>query len=95
MGREDPRTRAEELVEVMTATMDRLINLRESTIWLDRAIEIIVGTSRRFNGKDVSHYVEAYIAKLLMRDILEARQLSSIMTVVSLSLHMDVIDLQP
>ena len=54
-----------------------------------------MGKSYQFNGKDVSHYVEAYIAKLLMRDILEARQLSSIMTVVSLSLHMDVIDLQP
>ena len=94
MGREDPRTRAEELVEVMTATMDRLINLRESTIWLDRAIEIIVGTSRRFNGKDVSSYLEIYKAERLMRDILEARKLATFVRVVVLSIHAKILELQ-
>ena len=48
-----------------------------NTARLDKAIEMIVGTFVQVIGKEVSCYLEAYKAKMLMRDILEARWFSS------------------
>ena len=43
---------------------------------LDGAIEAIVEMIGRFNGKDVTIYLEAYRVEMIMRDIPEDRRLS-------------------
>ena len=44
--------RGGELAEAMAATVDHLVNARESLVGLDRSIETIVGTTSRFNEKE-------------------------------------------
>ena len=68
--------RGSELAEAMTVSVDRLVNVLENAGGLDRAIETIVGTSNRLNGKDVTSFLEAYKAEMLMRDIPEDMRLS-------------------
>ena len=68
--------RGSEVAEVMAVAVDRIVNAREGVGSLDRAIETIVGTTGRFNGKEVLTYLEAYKAKMLMRDIPADRWLS-------------------
>ena len=65
-----------------------------NTARLDKAIEMIVGTFVQFIGKEVSCYLEAYKAKMLMRDILEARWLSIFARVVTPSLPRDKEELE-
>ena len=55
---------------------------------------MVIGTFGEFIRKDVSHYLEAYKAKMLMRDILEARRLTGFARVVMLSIHTDILMLQ-
>ena len=62
--------------------------------FLDRAIKTIIAESRRFNGKDVSRYFEAYKAEMLKRDIPEARQLTGFDRVVMLRIHAETLELQ-
>ena len=50
---------------------------------------MIVATFVQFVGKEVSCYLEAYEAKMFMRDILEARWLSNFARVVTPSLSRD------
>ena len=61
--------RGGELVEPMVVIVERLMNARASSAGLDRVIETIVGKTGRFNGKDVTNYLEAIKAEMLMRDI--------------------------
>ena len=61
-----------ELAEAMAAIVDCLVKLSG----LDRAIKTIVDTVGRFNGKDVTSYLEAYTAEILMWDIPKDRRLS-------------------
>ena len=65
-----------------------------NTARLDKAIEIIIKTSNRFNGKDNSCYCEAYKAELLMNEIPEARWKSNFTRVITPSLHVEVLELQ-
>ena len=44
----------EDLATMMVAAMDRMMQERDNTAGLDRAIETVVGTMGRFDGKDVS-----------------------------------------
>ena len=60
----------------MAVAVEHLVNIQESVIGLDKAIETIVSTIGRFNGKDTTIYVEAYKPKMLMWDIPEDRCLS-------------------
>ena len=60
-----------------------------NTARIDKAIEMIVGTFVQFVGKEVACYLEAYKAKMFMRDILEARWLSSFAMVITPSLLRD------
>ena len=60
-----------ELAEAMAVVVDCLLHARESSVGLDRAIETVVGTMGRFQGKDVTSYLEAYRAEMFMRDIPE------------------------
>ena len=48
----------EDLATMMAATMDRMMQVRHNTAGLDRAIETVIGTMGRFDGKDVSRYLE-------------------------------------
>ena len=50
----------EDLAMMMVAAMDRMLQERDNTAGLDRAIETIVGTMGRFDGKDVLRYLEGY-----------------------------------
>ena len=43
----------------MVVAADHLANTRESTRDVDMAVETVVGTTGRFNGKDVMNYLEA------------------------------------
>ena len=68
--------RGSELTEAMTVIVDLMVNARKGMRTLDRAIEAIFGMIDRFNGKDVTSYLEAYRAKMIVRDIPEDRRLS-------------------
>ena len=73
-------------------TVNRIVNAREGTSTLDRAIPKIVGMIGRFNGKDVTNYLQAYRAEMKMRDILEDRRLSGFRWVVTPSIHTVVLE---
>ena len=55
----------------LAVAVDRIVNAREGTSTLDKAIEAIVDIIGQFNGKDVTTYVEAYRAKMIIRNIPE------------------------
>ena len=84
--------RGSELTKVIAVAVDRIVNSWEGTSTLDRAIEATVGMIGRFNGKDVTSYLEAYRAKMIMRDILVDRQLPGFPQVVTPSIHMEVLE---
>ena len=50
------RMRGSELAKAMAEVVDHLVNDHESMGGLERAIEMIVSTIGRFNGKDVTSY---------------------------------------
>ena len=84
--------RGSELTKVIAVAVDRIVNSWEGTSTLDRAIEAIVDMIGRFNGKDVTSYLEAYRAKMIMRDILVDRQLPGFPQVVTPSIHMEELE---
>ena len=86
--------RGSELAEAMAAIVDCIVNVREGTGTFDSAIEAIVGMIGRLNGKDVTKYLEAYKAEMIMRDILEERRLSGFLRVVMLSIPAEVLEVQ-
>ena len=86
--------RGDELAGAMVASLDRLLNSQESSSGLDRAVEMIVGTTGQLNGKDVSDYMEVYKLEMLMWNILEDRRLSRFPQVVMLSIHVEVLETQ-
>ena len=61
--------RGNKLAEVMAVPVDCIVHTQEG-------IEAIVDIIGRFNGKDVTSYLEAYCAEMIMRDIPENGQLS-------------------
>ena len=63
---------------------------RETTSGLDKAVESIVGKADRFNGKDVTNYLETFKAEMLMRDVSDDRRLSTSPWVVTPSIHAEV-----
>ena len=73
---EEQKMRGSDLVEAMASAMDRIVSAREGTGALNRAIEAVVGTIGRFNGKDATSYLASYRAEMLMRDIPEERRLA-------------------
>ena len=75
--------RGGELVEPMVVIVDHLMNARASSAGLNRVIETIVGKTGRLNGKDVTNYLEAFKAEMLMRDIVKDRQLIGFTRVVT------------
>ena len=52
--------RGSDLAEAMASAVDRIVNAREGTGALDRAIEAVVGTIGRFSGKDATTYLASY-----------------------------------
>ena len=78
----------------MTVLVDHLVNAREGITVLDRAIETVVSTMGRFNGRDSTSYLDAYKAEMLMRNIPEDRRLIGFPRVVTLSIHADVLEIQ-
>ena len=73
---EEQDMRGSDLAEAMASAVDRLVNAREGTSALDRAIEAVVGTIGRFSGKDATKYLASYGAEMLMRGIPEERHLA-------------------
>ena len=56
----------EHLATMMATTMDKMMQERENTTGLNQAIEMVIGTTGRFNGKDVSPYLEMYKVEMLI-----------------------------
>ena len=83
-----------ELAKAIATVIDHLVNAQESTYGLDRAIETVVTTTSQFNGRDTRSYLEAYKAKILMQAVLEDRRLNRFSRVVTLSVHVEVLEIQ-
>ena len=83
----------EDLTTIMVVAMDRMMQERDNTAGLDRAIETVVGTMGQFDGKDVSRYLEGYRAELLMRDVIAAKRLNSFARVVTPSLYREILEM--
>ena len=66
--------RGSKLAEAMVEAVDWLVSAREGTGALDRAIETVVDTIGRFSRTNVTSYLKAYRAEMIMRDILEDRR---------------------
>ena len=81
------------LAEAMTVVVDRLVNAWESVSGLNRVIETIDGTSGRFNGKEITNYLETFTAEMLMRDIPDNRRFSAFPRVVTPSIHAEVLEM--
>ena len=86
--------RGSELAKAMAVAVDRLVSAQEIFVGLDRAIETIVDTTNRFNGNDVTNYLEAVKAEMLMRDILDDRWFSGFSRIVTPSIHAKVLEIQ-
>ena len=86
--------RGSDLVEAMASAVDWLVNAREGTGALDRAIEAVVGTIGRFSGKDATKYLASYGAEMLMRDIPEKRRLAGFPRVVMSSIHAEMLEVR-
>ena len=86
--------RGSKLAEAMAATVDWIVSAHEGTCTLDRAIEAIVGTIGRFCGKDAMSYLEAYQSQMMMRDILEDRQIAGFPLVAMLGIHAEVLEVR-
>ena len=86
--------RGSELAEAIAVAVDRLVNAREGTRALDKAIESIINAIGRFNGKYATSYREAYKAEMMMRDILNDRQLAGLRRVITPSIHAVVLEVQ-
>ena len=69
---------------------DCLVNTRERSSGLGTIVDMV----GRFNGRDVTSYLEAYKAEILMPDILEDRRLSRLPQVVTLSIQTEVLEMQ-
>ena len=83
--------RGSDLAEAMASAVDRMVNAREGTGALDRAIEAVVGTIGRFTGKDATKYLASYGAEMLMRDIPEERRLAGFPRVAMPCIHAEVL----
>ena len=59
----------------MTIMMERMLRKRDNTIGLDKAIKKIVDANGRFDGKDVTRYLEAYKTEMRTMDIPVTRKL--------------------
>ena len=77
-----------DLAEAMASAVDRIVS---GTGALDRAIEAIVGTIGWFGWKDATSYLEAYRAKMVMRDIPVDRQLAEFPRVAMSGIHAEVL----
>jgi hypothetical protein len=86
--------RGSDLTEAMASAMDQIVSAREGASALNRAIEAVVGTIGQFAGKDATSYLEAYRAVMVMRDILEDRQLAGFPRVAVPSIHAEVLEVQ-
>jgi hypothetical protein len=86
--------RGSDLAEAMASVVDRIVSAHEGAGALDKAIEAVVGTIGRFGGKDATSYLEAYRAKMVMRDIPEDRRLAGFPRVVMSSIHAEVLEVQ-
>ena len=86
--------RGSDLAEAMASAVDRMVNAREGTGALDRAIEAVVGTIGRFTGKDATKYLASYGAEMLMRDIPEERRLAGFPRVAMPSIHAEVLEVR-
>ena len=86
--------RGSELAEVMVVVVNCIVSARDGMGTLDRAIKAVVGTIGWFNGKDVTKYLEAYRAEVIMRDISEERRLSIFPRVVMLNIYEEVLEVQ-
>ena len=80
---EEQEMRGSDPSEAMASAVDRIVNAREGTGALDRAIEAVVGTIGRFSGKDATKYLASYGAEMLMQDIPEERRLAGFPRVCS------------
>ena len=88
---EEQEMRGSDLAEAMASAVDRLVNAREGSSALDRAIEAVIGTIGRFSGKDGTMYLASYGAEMLMRDIPKERRLAGFPRVAMLSIHAEVL----
>jgi hypothetical protein len=86
--------RGADLVEAMASAVDRIVSACEGAGALDRAFEAVVGMIGRFSGKNATSYLEAYRAKMVMRDILEDRRLSGFPRVVVPGIHAEVLEVR-
>ena len=91
---EEQKMRVSDIAEAMASAVDRIVNAREGTGALDRAIEAVVGTIGWFSGKDATKYLASYGAKILMRDILEERCLTGFPRVAMPSIHAEVLEVR-
>ena len=83
--------RGSDLAEAMASAVDQIVSAREGTGALDRAIEAVIGTIGRFNGKDATRYLASYGAEMLMQDIPEERRLAGFPRVAMPSIHAKVL----
>ena len=86
--------RGNEILEAMAVIVDCLMNASESSASLNRVIKNMVGSTSQFSGKEVTNYLDAYKAKMLMRNISEERQLNGFAKVVAPSIHIEVLVIQ-
>ena len=84
--------RGSELTEAMA--VDLLVNARKGMNALYRVIKAMVDKIGRFNRKDITSYLEAYRAEMLMRNIPEDRWLSAFPQVITASIHAEVLEVQ-
>ena len=77
--------RGSDLVEAMALVVDRIVSAREGTDALDRVIEAVVGTIRRFSWKDATSYLASYS---------EERRLAGFPRVAMPDIHAKVLDVR-
>jgi hypothetical protein len=86
--------RGSDLAEAMASAVDRIVSARGGAGAFDRAIEAVIGTTGRFGGKNTTSYLEAYRAKMVMRDIPEDRRLAGFPRLAMPSIYAEVLEVR-
>jgi hypothetical protein len=86
--------RGADLAEAMASAVDQIVSAREGANALDRAVEAVISTRGRFCGKNATSYLEAYRAKIVIRDMSEDRRLSGFPRVVTPGIHAEVLEVR-
>ena len=80
--------------ERMMAIVEQMMSSRDNDASVEKALERVVEIEGRFDGRNITKFLDAYKREMNQMDVSEARQISSFKRVVTNNIQRRVIELQ-